>query len=384
MKKILILGSTGSIGESALSVVRSLPGRFRVVGLSCSTQAARIAEQAEEFRPDAVALLGGGAFLAATVRPEIFRGADGLLSMIRRSAADLAVNGISGAAGLLPSVAALETGMDLALANKETLVMAGSLVLGEARRRGRRVLPVDSEHAALYSILRGIDAENVEELTLTASGGAFRDRPLADLPRVGAAEALAHPTWHMGPKITVDCATMANKGLEVIEAHALFGIPTARIRVLLHPQSLVHALVRTRDGTLHAQMSTPDMRLPIQNALTDPLLEASPVPALDLAGRELTFRDPDGDRYPMLALAYRAAESGTGGPIVYNASNEAAVAAFLDGRIAFTDIARVVEDSLAAAAVGGAGTLEDILELDRGARRKAEESVSRLARRNLE
>jgi 1-deoxy-D-xylulose-5-phosphate reductoisomerase len=383
LKKILLLGSTGSIGESALSVVRSFPGRFRIVGLSCATRAARLAEQAEEFRPDAVGILGNGACVPETARPEVFHGEEGLLSMIRRSSADLVVNGISGAAGLLPSLAALDSGKDLALANKETLVMAGPLVMEEARRRGLRLLPVDSEHAALFSILRGLAPETVGELILTASGGAFRDRPLDELPDATPAEALAHPTWRMGAKITVDSATLANKGLEVIEAHVLFAVPTERIRVLIHPQSLIHALVRTLDGTLHAEMSTPDMRLPIQNALTDPELSVSPVPALELAGRRIDFLAPDSARFPMLALAYQAAASGLSGPIVYNAANETAVASFLEGRIAFTEIARVVEESLEAERQETDGTLGRVLDIDRGSRRAAENSIARRARRNL-
>lgn len=382
MKNLLILGSTGSIGESTLSVVRSLPGRFRVSGLSCAGRIGRLAEQAEEFRPEAVAVLGQEECIPATARPQVFRGVDGLLAMIRGSSAELVVNGIAGAAGLLPSLAALESGRDLALANKETLVMAGALVMGEALRRGCRILPIDSEHAALSSILRGLEPVNVGELVLTASGGAFRDRPLSELVHVTPEEALAHPTWRMGPKITVDCATMANKGLEVIEAHVLFGIPVDRIRVLIHPQSLAHALVRTVDGALHAELSTPDMRLPIQNALTGPVMTASTVTALDLSGRELAFREPDPARYPMLALAYGAAVAGPAGPIVYNAANEVAVAAFLRGRLGFMDIAPVVEECLERGCAGDADTLERILDTDRRARQEAEAAVGHRARRN--
>ena len=285
------------------------------------------------------------------------------------------MNGIAGASGLLPSLAALRSGKDLALANKESLVMAGNIVQREAAAQGRKVLPVDSEHAALFSMLQCQAADEVSELILTASGGAFRDLPHAELSKVRFADALRHPTWKMGAKITVDSATMANKGLEVIEAHRLFGIALSRIRVLIHPQSLVHSLVRTVDGTLHAECSTPDMRIPIQNALTFPATRANEVDALDLIGRSLTFLPVDPVKYRMLDLAYQAAGLSAAHPIVYNAANEVAVAAFMEDAIPFTAIAAVVEDVLEASPGGEPATVQDVLAIDADARRLAEKRM---------
>jgi 1-deoxy-D-xylulose-5-phosphate reductoisomerase len=280
---------------------------------------------------------------------------------------------------LLPSLAALRSGKDLALANKESLVMAGVLVQREALAQGRNVLPVDSEHAALFSMLQCQAADEVSELILTASGGAFRDLPFAELSRVRFADALRHPTWKMGAKITVDSATMANKGLEVIEAHRLFGIALSRIRVLIHPQSLVHSLVRTIDGTLHAELSTPDMRIPIQNALTFPAVRANEVSVLDLIGKGLTFLPVDPLKYRMLDLAYRAADLSAAHPIVYNAANEVAVAAFMEDAIPFTAISAVVEDVLEAVVGSEPSSVEGVLAIDAEARRRATEKMKERA-----
>jgi 1-deoxy-D-xylulose-5-phosphate reductoisomerase len=374
MRSVVVLGCTGSIGTAALDVVRSLPDRLSVAGLACAREAVQLAEQAAEFRPRAVALVAqvpgdtprfGGA--------RVYRGDAGLLELVRETGADMVLNGISGAAGLLPSLAALEAGRDLALANKESIVMAGPLVLAEAARRGRRVLPVDSEHAALFSILAAVRLEEVAELILTASGGAFRDLPLERLASVRFADALAHPTWQMGPKITVDSATLANKGLEVIEAHRLFGVPVERVKVLVHRASRVHAAVRTVDGTLHLEASTPDMRIPIQNALTYPEVLPSRVPWLDLAGGKLEFEPVDSRRYPMLPLAYGAAEGPAALPIVYNAANEAAVEAFRRDAIPFVRIPALVEELLSLAWPQRVETVGDVLAVDREARERAGE-----------
>ena len=376
MRRVLVVGSTGSIGTAALEVARALPDRLRITGLACRGSVDLLAAQAAEFRPDAVAMDGPDGFDDTRFGgARVHRGGAGLLDMIRQTAADVVLNGISGAAGLLPSLAALESGKDLALANKESIVMAGPLVLAEAVRRGRLVLPVDSEHAALFSILRSVRREEVAELVITASGGAFRDLPVESLASVRFADALAHPTWRMGPKITVDSATLANKGLEVIEAHRLFGVPLERVKVLVHRESRVHAMVRTVDGTLHLEASTPDMRIPIQNALTHPEVLATRVPWLDLTAGKLEFQPVDSRRYPMLDLACRAAGGGPALPIVFNAADEAAVEAFRRDAIPYLRIPTLVEELLSLAWPARVDTVDEVLAVDREARARAAERL---------
>jgi 1-deoxy-D-xylulose-5-phosphate reductoisomerase len=296
--------------------------------------------------------------------------------MIRELSADIVVNGAAGAGGLVPSIAALESGKALALANKESIVMAWSLLESAALASGCKILPVDSEHSALFRLLSLLGGETVAELLITASGGAFRDRPLADLERATPDEAASHPNWSMGRKITIDSATMANKGLEVIEASRLFAMPPERIKVLIHPQSLVHALVRARDGSLYAQASEPDMRVPIQNALTWPEVLPCDFGRLDLVGRSLDFREPEAARYPLLGLAYAALADGEGATVAYNASNETAVAAYEAGRIRFTDIARVVGRVLEHGWPSRSGSLESIFTLDAMARETAAREIA--------
>jgi 1-deoxy-D-xylulose-5-phosphate reductoisomerase len=376
MRRVIVLGCTGSIGGAALEVVRALPDRLAVAGLACRGDVERLAVQAAEFRPDAVAIADPGPVEERRFRGiRVYRGADGLAALIRETGADIVLNGIAGAAGLLPSLAALEAGRDLALANKESIVMAGEIVLATAARRGRAVLPVDSEHAALFSLLRPLARESVAELVLTASGGAFRDLPRERLSSVRCADALAHPTWRMGPKITVDSATLANKGLEVIEAHRLFGVPLERVKVLLHRQSRVHAAVRTVDGTLHLEASTPDMRVPIQNALTHPDVLPSRVPWLDLAIGKLDFESVDHGRYPMLGLAYQAAAAGPAHTVVYNAADETVVEAFRRDAIPFARIATLVAELLSLAWPGRVETVDEVLAVDREARLRAQERL---------
>jgi 1-deoxy-D-xylulose-5-phosphate reductoisomerase len=375
----MVLGSTGSIGESTLAVVRAMPGEFRIVAMCCARRWERLAAQAAEFGPEAVAIFQESA--AARFEGEcaaecrLYRGAGGILSMIEEVDAEIVVNGVSGAPGLLPSLAALRSGKDLALANKESMVMAGRIVLAEASAQGRNVIPVDSEHAALFSLLGSQDYTEVAELILTASGGAFRDLSVADLARVRFADALRHPTWKMGAKITVDSASMANKGLEVIEAHRLFGIDTKRIQVLVHPESLVHSLVRTIDGTLHAQISTPDMRIPIQNALTYPAVRPGAVDWLDLASRRLTFLPVDMCKFRMLSLAYGAAVRSAAHPIVFNAANEVAVASFMEDAVPFSAIAAVVEEALASGWTSSCDSIDEVLAVDAEARRRASDAM---------
>jgi len=281
------------------------------------------------------------------------------------------VNGASGSGGLGPSLAALSSGKDLALANKESIVMAWPLLDELARKAGSAILPVDSEHAALFQLCAKLGAAEIEELVITASGGAFRDRSLRELPFVKPDEAASHPNWSMGRKITIDSATMANKGLEVIEASRLFGFGGERVRVLVHPQSLVHSLVRTRDGSLYAQLSAPDMRLPIQNALTWPEVAPCPFGRLDLAGRTLEFREPEKERYPLLGLAYEALAAGEGATVAYNAADEVAVEAFEADRIRYTDIARAVASVLERGWPSRARELESIFDIDARAREAA-------------
>jgi 1-deoxy-D-xylulose-5-phosphate reductoisomerase len=377
VKRITVLGSTGSIGESTLAVVRAMPGRFQVVALVCNNDTERLAAQAGEFSPKAVAVAdpSRAAGFAAGQGCRVYGGAQGVLDLLADVHADIVVNGISGSAGLLPSMAALRAGSDLALANKETTVMAGALVLEEAAVRGRHVLPVDSEHAALASLLSRVKSSEVAELVLTASGGALRDVPLGDLGRVRLTDVLRHPTWKMGRKITVDSATMANKGLEVIEAHQLFKLPTSRIKVLIHPQSQVHSLLRTVDGTLHAELSTPDMRIPIQNALTWPDLVPSAVPWLDPSC--LTFLPVDHERYRMLDLAY-AASATIVHPIVFNAANEIAVAGFVADALPFAAISSIVEQALSLEWTGPCDSIESVLAVDAEARRRTGELMKGL------
>jgi 1-deoxy-D-xylulose-5-phosphate reductoisomerase len=339
-KRIAILGVTGSIGKNTLDVIRRGSGDFEVALLSSHTNAAALKELGREF-PGAILALSG------PVAPEnagsSFFGPGGLLRAIAEAEADITVNGISGAAGLSPSLAAIESASDLALANKETVVMAGPLVFARAREKNVKILPVDSEHSAIFHLLEAHGADRVEEILLTASGGPFRKMSLEAMKNVSAKDALAHPTWNMGPKITIDSASLANKGLEVIEAARLFNLPPEKITVLIHPQSVVHSLVRMKDGAVYAQLSRPDMRLPIHEALYWPEARPSPFGALDFRGLSLDFEAPDTERFPMLGLAYEAARRGGIYPCVYNGANEAAAAAFLEGRIGFLDIPRIVE-----------------------------------------
>jgi 1-deoxy-D-xylulose-5-phosphate reductoisomerase len=379
VKKVVVLGSTGSIGESTLAVIRAMPGSFRVVALACGTRVGRLAAQCAEFAPEGAAAMAEGAEdalrAAAASGTRVHTGTDGMLRMIRDTRADVVVNGISGAAGLLPTMAALAAGGTLALANKESMVMAGPLVLAEAAARGCRLIPVDSEHAALFSLLGRQDPGEVTELILTASGGAFRDLSFEELSRVRLADALRHPTWKMGAKITVDSASMANKGLEVIEAHRLFGVHPSKIKVLIHPESIVHSLLRTVDGTLHAELSTPDMRIPIQNALTYPARIAGTVEVLDLAGRKLTFLPVDPRKHRLIDLAYAAAARSAAHPIVYNAANEVAVAAFMADALPFTSIASLVEDALSGDWNAPCTSIDEVLAIDAEARRITREHL---------
>jgi 1-deoxy-D-xylulose-5-phosphate reductoisomerase len=373
-KRIALLGATGSIGKSSLDVLRKGKDDFEVVLLSSHTDGPGLLALGEEF-PGAILALSGYPSSADAPGWEgiSYYGSRGLLKAIASAGAETVINGIAGAAGLEPSLAALAAGADLALANKETLVMAAPLVLSLAEEKKARILPVDSEHSAIFNLMEAHGKEQIAEILLTASGGPFRKYSREQLAAVGPAEALKHPTWSMGPKITVDSASLANKGLEVIEAAGLFRVPAEKITVVVHPQSIVHSMVRLRDGAVYAQLSRPDMRLPIHDALYSPRRLPCPFGVLDFDALTLEFEKPDPERFPMLPLAYEAARLGGVYPAVYNAANEAAAAAFLSNTAGFLDIPRIVEYVLQGDWTSSypAPTLESILGADAEARERA-------------
>jgi 1-deoxy-D-xylulose-5-phosphate reductoisomerase len=391
MKGLSVLGSTGSIGQSALDVVDAFPERYRVVALAAGRSVEKLAGQAARHRPELIAVAGREealklrALLPAGLSARVVTGREGLEEAASHPGADTVVGGLVGALGLRSAYAAAAAGKRLALANKETLVVAGELILSTAKKSGAEIVPVDSEHCAIHQALRGGAREEVDRLVLTASGGPFRRRDLATFGAITVEDALAHPTWKMGPKITIDSATMMNKGLEIIEAHFLFGVPADRIAVVIHPQSVIHSFVEFVDGSYLAQLSVNDMKFPILYALSYPERLANPFGRLDLVevGR-LEFFDVEPERYPAVALA-RAALAQGGMPAVVNAANEVAVAAFLDGKISFPGIVRVVSDTASAAGrVPAPGSLEEAEEVDTMARRRAVEAIGALPRKSKE
>jgi 1-deoxy-D-xylulose-5-phosphate reductoisomerase len=366
-KRVIIVGATGSIGRQTIDVIKSRPDLFEVAGLSAHRNEVGLRLESLLF-PGASLCLSGS---LSPIEGIDFVGPDGLDDLVTRVSADIVVNGAAGSGGLRPSLATLSCGKTLVLANKESVVMAWPLLDELSRNGGSKILPIDSEHAALFQLISKVGAEEIDELIITASGGAFRDRKLSELPFVKPDEAACHPNWSMGRKITIDSATMANKGLEVIEASRYFGFAAERVRVYIHPQSIVHSLVRTRDGNLYAQLSAPDMRVPIQNALTWPQYMPCPFGRLDLAGKNLEFREPEAERFPLLGLAYKALEAGEGATVAYNAADEVGVAAFEKERVAFTDIARIVERTLERGWPARVRELESIFKIDSEAREAA-------------
>jgi len=373
MRKLVILGATGSVGEQALEVV-SDSDELVVAGLTADRNWERLVEQAGDHGVPLVALADAEAASAAAGawNGRVLSGEAGIRELIARSGADLVLNGIVGSAGLGPTIAALTEGIDLALANKESLVVGGELITALAEATDSRIIPVDSEHSALHQLIRAESPGTVERLVLTASGGPFRGR--TDLDGVSPDEALAHPTWDMGGRITIDCATLINKGFELIEAHHLFGFPYERIDVVVHPQSIVHALVHLNDGATLAHLGHPDMRVPISYALHFPERADVKMPTLDLASvGELTFEEPDTKTFRCLRLAREAGEAGGTAPCVLNAADEVAVGAFLGGRIAFTAIAEVVERTLDAVPVTRPSHFEDLYAADAEARERADD-----------
>ncbi len=369
-KRIVILGSTGSIGRQTLDVVRAHPERLEVVGLAAGSRVKALAEQAAEFGAAAcVSDEARHAELRGLLGEGAAAGEAGLCELAARPEADLVVGAISGLAGLAPVLAALEAGNDVALANKEPLVAAGEAVTGAAARSGAALLPIDSEISAVFQALRGEDGACIEKLILTASGGPFAAYPLEELAAVTPAQALDHPTWRMGRKVTIDSATLANKGFEVFELHWMFGVPFERIEVVVHHQSILHSAVQFHDGSVIGQMGVPDMRTAIQYALLYPERAANRLPRLDLPEcGQLTFARPDLERFPCLRLAYEAGRAGRTYPAVLNGADEEAVGLFLEGRIGFLDIPRSIEAALAAHEPLEATSLADIRRADVWAR----------------
>ena len=355
-KRVALLGATGSIGKSALDVLTRGKDTFEVVLLSAHSNGGGLADAGRQW-PKAETVLSGEA-----------GGRERLLAAIAGCGANITLNGISGAAGLEPSITAIEAGSNLALANKETLVMAGPLVLKRAKEKNVRIIPVDSEHSAIFHLLEAHSANDLDEIILTASGGPFRNYTLREMENVTPQAALAHPTWNMGVKISIDSASMANKGLEVIEAAVLFNLPPEKIKVVIHPQSIIHSMIRMKNGAVYAQLSRPDMRLPIQEALYWPEAGQTDFGRLDFNSLSLEFYPPDTEKFPLLALAYEAVKKGGLYPCAYNGANEAAVAAFLEGRIGFLDIGCVTRNVLDKDWTGEPENIAQVLEADRRAK----------------
>lgn len=377
MKTLAVLGSTGSIGRQTLEVVRETGGKLGIYALAAARNVLLMEEQVRAFRPSLVVMMEEKAARELRDRlrdlsVQVEYGMSGLLQAVEVKAVDTVVTALSGRIGLEPTLAALQAGKEIALANKETLVAAGDLVMSAAKAKGCPILPVDSEHSAIFQCLEN-EGEEVAKLLLTASGGPFRASSPEKLMNVTAEEALRHPNWSMGPKITIDSATLMNKGLEVIEAHHLFGLDYDAIEVLIHPQSIIHSMVEYRDGSILAQLGLADMRLPIQYALSYPSRWPNPFDRLDLRGKSLTFEEPDWVKFPALKLAYQAGRRGGTLPAVMNAANEVAVGAFLQGKIPYPRIIEAVEEVCSRHTVLESKDLATILEADSWARSLAGE-----------
>lgn len=383
MKRLAILGSTGSIGVNTLDIVRQFPERFQVVSLSAGLNTGLLRQQILQFRPKVVSVLNRELAEAlkrdlSSESPEIVNGIEGLINVATHPEVDQVVSAIVGAVGLIPTLSAIKTGKSVALANKESLVMAGKIVMEEARRSGVQILPIDSEHSAIFQSLLGHRKETIQRLILTASGGPFLNLPVSKLPDVTVKDALHHPNWEMGKKITIDSASLMNKGLEVIEAHWLFDMPVEKITVQIHPQSIIHSMVEYIDGSVIAQMGIADMRVPISYALSFPNRLSLRLPGLNLPQKGgLTFQVPDLDRYPCLKLAYQSIKIGETMPAILNASNEVAVNAFLEGAIKFTEIPLLIQRVMEDHDVKPVHTVEDILKADHWARERAKTTTER-------
>jgi 1-deoxy-D-xylulose-5-phosphate reductoisomerase len=389
VKAITLLGSTGSIGTQTLDIVASHPDRFRLVGIAAGSNVDLLAEQVKQFRPEIVGIADKSKFAALQTalggldyKPKLVAGEEGLVEIAAYGDAQSVVTGIVGCAGLLPTIAAIQAGKDIALANKETLIAGGPVVLPLVKKHGVRLLPADSEHSAIFQCLQGVPEGGLRRIILTASGGSFRDWPAEKLAQVTIADALKHPNWSMGKKITIDSATLMNKGLEVIEAHYLFGLEYDDIDIVIHPQSIIHSLIELQDSSVLAQMGWADMRLPLLYAVSWPERIATDWPRLDLVkAGDLTFREPDRVKYPAINLAYAAGRAGGTMPAVLNAANEQAVALFLDEKIDFLTIPRVIEQVCDRHRADHRldPTLEDILAVDDWARKIVLETTQKLS-----
>ena len=359
MKKVLVLGCTGSIGTSTLDVIRNMKDEFSVAALTAHSSVEKVKQLADEFNCDYAITLN--------------EGVDGIKRLIEKTTPDIVINGIAGAAGLEPSRIVLDYGIDLALANKETIVMAAPLVQALAKKRNCSILPVDSEHSAVFNLVERFGSDSIDSLVITASGGPFRMLPREKLALVTVADALKHPTWDMGKKITIDSASLANKGLEVIEACRLFHVPVSKVQVVVHPQSIIHSLIRTNDGVMYGQLSEPDMKHPIVSALSWPKVLPNFMEKFNLFDYELTFFKPRFEDFPMLSLAFSAAEKNGGYTIAFNAANEVAVQAFIERKIGFLDIPRITAAVLDKDWSKEPENFDDVFAFDSMARKYAEE-----------
>ncbi len=381
MKRLAVLGSTGSIGINTLDIASRFENEFKIVALSAGTNIQLLREQIERFEPDVVSVLNGDLAEAlkrriSRAKTEVLFGVEGLIQISTLPDVDLVVSALVGAAGLIPTISAIKAGKSIALANKESLVMAGKIIVEEAGINGVTILPIDSEHSAVFQALAGRSKDEVKRIILTASGGPFLNLPYEKMKEVTSAEALRHPTWDMGRKVSIDSASLMNKGLEVIEARWLFGVPVEQIVVQIHPQSIVHSMVEYIDGSIVAQMGITDMRIPISYALSYPKRLRLDLPPLDLFHMDgLTFLPPDMERFPCLRLAYRSMEVGETMPAVLNAANEIAVNSFLDGTIRFTDIPTTVETVMEAHEIKPLTTIDDALRADQWAREKTKKLI---------
>ncbi|MGL5135929.1 MAG: 1-deoxy-D-xylulose-5-phosphate reductoisomerase [Planktothrix sp.] len=391
MKAITLLGSTGSIGTQTLEIVAEYPEQFRIVGLTAGRNITLLAQQIRAFNPSIVAISNPDQLpelkaLITDINPQpiLLAGDEGIIEVARYGDSEAVVTGIVGCAGLLPTIAAIEAGKDIALANKETLIAGGPVVNPLIKKHGVKLLPADSEHSAIFQCLQGVPQAGLRRIILTASGGAFRDWPVEKLKEVTVADAITHPNWSMGKKITVDSATMMNKGLEVIEAHFLFGLEYDDIEIVIHPQSIIHSLIELQDTSVLAQLGWPDMRLPILYAMSWPERIYTNWERLDLVkAGNLTFKAPDDQKYPCMSLAYAAGRAGGSMPAVLNAANEQAVALFLEEKIEFLDIPRVIELTCDRHRIDNRQdpTLEDIIEADRWARQEVIAASEKLSQK---
>lgn len=378
MKRIAILGSTGSVGVNVLKVVSQLPERFNVIGLTANTNTALLSAQIEEFHPAVVAIGDENSVSKwKTSGTKVYAGLEGLVKVAKDPRVDLVVVAISGSTGLIPTLEAIKAGKKIALANKESLVMAGRIIIDMAREKKVKILPLDSEHSAIFQCLDGRNKDELSKIYLTASGGPFKDASRARLNSVSPEETLNHPKWKMGKKISVDSATLMNKGLEVIEASLLFDIAVERIEVLIHPEAIVHSLVEFVDGAILAQLGTPDMCLPIQYALTYPERVKGQVASVNFSKvSRLTFSPPDLNKFPCLSIAYQVAHQGGSSPCVLNAVNEECVAAFLEGKIRLPDIPKILEKVVSKHNKVDEPSLDELLEIDNWARKEAIRAIS--------